>query len=152
MCFHLPSQSSEREIFLLVHTPLAQSKNQAVEWNEKLMPPLPVIALPLPPHGPPPGYGWADRDMSTTSSSTAFRRGLEDRDRFLGEVRCVVCGVETFQRCHVIMQSEVDVVSGKGPCVSFLQVNRKHSGPISSVVIGSHSNPKTTRQMNRAMD
>lgn len=49
---------------------------------------------------------------------------IEDRDRFLGEIRCVVCGAQTFKRCHVIMQ-EQDVVSGKGPCVSFLQVNRK---------------------------
>ena len=77
--------------------------------------------------------------------------GLEARDRFLGEVRCVVCGVESVQRCHVIMQSEVAVVSGKGPCVSFLQVNRKHSGLISSVVIGFQNNLKTIRHMNRAM-
>jgi len=115
------------------------------------MPPLPVFALPLPLNGPPPGYGWTDRDMSTLSSLTAFRTGLEARDRFLGENRCVVCGVRNIQRCHVIMELQEDVVSGKGLYVSFPQVNMKHSGPISSVVIGSQSNPKTTQQMNRAM-
>ena len=115
------------------------------------MPPLPEITLPLPPNGPPPGYGWADRDMSTISSLTAFNTGLEGRDRFLGVNRCVICGVLNFQRCHIIMEPQVDVVSGKGPYVSFPQANMKHSGPISSVVIGSQSNPKTTQELNRAM-
>jgi hypothetical protein len=115
------------------------------------MPPLPVFALPLPPNGPPLEYGWVDRDMSTISSSTAFITGLERRDRFRGENRCVVCGVEDFQRCHIIIESQGDVVSGKGLHGSFPQVNMKNSGPISGVVIGSQSNPKTTQQMNHAM-
>ena len=95
-----------------------------------------VFALPLPLNGPPPGYGWVDRDMSTMSSLTAFKTGLEGRDRSLGENRCVVCGVRNFRRCHIIMESQGDVVSGKGLHVSFPQVNVKHS---SSVVIGSPS-------------
>ena len=71
--------------------------NDRSGWPAWLMPPLHVFALPLPPNGPPPGYGWADRDMSAMSSLTAFRTRLEGRDRFLGENRCVVCGVGNFQ-------------------------------------------------------
>ncbi|KAI0278251.1 hypothetical protein BC826DRAFT_1084967 [Russula brevipes] len=56
------------------------------------MAPLSTLVLPLPPHAPPSGYGWSDRPLSASSTTTAFRAGLDQRDQFLGECRCVICG------------------------------------------------------------
>jgi len=44
--------------------------------------------------------------MSTVS---AFKTGIDQRDRFLGEGRCIVCGASTWdvlEHCHIIPQSE----------------------------------------------
>lgn len=87
------------------------------------MPPLPAITLPLPSNGPPPGYGWVDRDMSTMSSLTAFMTGLDGRDRFLGKNRCVVCGKRRTQHCHIIMASQGEV---------WADLKRRHWIPIQS--------------------
>ncbi|KAI0300968.1 hypothetical protein BC826DRAFT_991663 [Russula brevipes] len=72
------------------------------------MAPLSTIVLPLPPHAPPSGYGRSDRPLSTLSTTTAFRVGLDQRDQFLGECRCVICGISgiEIEHCHIIMDSE----------------------------------------------
>ncbi|KAI0251666.1 hypothetical protein BJV78DRAFT_1275273 [Lactifluus subvellereus] len=53
--------------------------------------------------GPPPGYGWEDRDRSLMTISW---------DTFLGRRRCIVCVIENprmLQHCHIIVQSEQGV-------------------------------------------
>ena len=73
------------------------------------MPDLPTIDLPLTPGGPPSGYGWSERPLSDISTVTAFRSGIDNRDRFAGRPRCVVCGVgeiEVLQHCHIIPVAE----------------------------------------------
>ncbi|KAI0249131.1 hypothetical protein BJV78DRAFT_1378325 [Lactifluus subvellereus] len=71
---------------------------------------LSTIPLPLPPNAPPPGYGLEDRDMSVISTTTAFKTGVDNRDKFLGLRRCVVCGISmVLQHCHIIMDSELEV-------------------------------------------
>ncbi|KIJ51665.1 hypothetical protein M422DRAFT_243986 [Sphaerobolus stellatus SS14] len=52
--------------------------------------PLSIIPLPLPPNGPPSGYGWEERDISALSTTTAFNTGIDRRDTFLGQRRCIV--------------------------------------------------------------
>ncbi|KAF8346175.1 hypothetical protein F5887DRAFT_1271855 [Amanita rubescens] len=68
------------------------------------MAPLPTFGLPPPQRTPPtPEYGWSDCDLSALSTTTAFRTGLDQRDRFLGICRCVLCGVYgvgSLERCH----------------------------------------------------
>ncbi|KIY52854.1 hypothetical protein FISHEDRAFT_23499, partial [Fistulina hepatica ATCC 64428] len=62
----------------------------------------------LPPNGPPSGYGWEERDMSLLSTTTAFGTGIDERDKFFGERRCVICGVGglVLQYCHIIREAE----------------------------------------------
>ena len=82
-----------------------------------VMAPLSTLVLPLPPHAPPSGYGWSDRPLSTLSTTTAFHTGLDQRDQFLGECRCVICGnygSGILEHCHVIMDSEPHTVSQNG--------------------------------------
>ena len=82
-----------------------------------VMAPLSTIVLPLPPHAPPSGYGWSDRPLSALSTTTAFRIGLDQRDQFLGECRCVICGIYgigSIEHCHIIMDSEPHTVSQNG--------------------------------------
>ncbi|KAI0055198.1 hypothetical protein BV25DRAFT_1815961 [Artomyces pyxidatus] len=53
--------------------------------------PLPTFSLPL--HGGvPPSYEYDDRPISVISTRTAFEAGVDRRDRFFYENRCVVCG------------------------------------------------------------
>lgn len=83
------------------------------------MAPLHTFPLPLP-NAPPSGYGWSDRDSLTStleSTTTAFRNGLDQRDQFLGERRCVICGIfgaEFIEYCHIIMDSEPGTVNQNG--------------------------------------
>jgi len=74
---------------------------------------LPAFQLPLRPNAPPTGYGWSDRPLSEISTTTAFNTGLDNRDVFLGIACCVVCGASKPEHCHIIMQSQVYVVSPK---------------------------------------
>ncbi|KAF5325850.1 hypothetical protein D9611_001054 [Ephemerocybe angulata] len=69
--------------------------------------PLPTFQLPLPPNGPPPGYGYNEWESDTTGSSASkkFDAGIDNRDIFLGKRRCVVCGMSNFvtlHHCHII--------------------------------------------------
>ncbi|KAG6889212.1 hypothetical protein C0995_002672 [Termitomyces sp. Mi166 len=72
---------------------------------------LPDFHPPHPPNRPPPGY--ADEDISDwnyevsdTSGTMAFKTGIDERDTFLGERRCIICGARRLKRCHIIRQSE----------------------------------------------
>ncbi|KAG2370164.1 hypothetical protein BDR07DRAFT_1467937 [Suillus spraguei] len=67
--------------------------------------PLSTFPLPLSPSGPPPGYGWEDRDMSTFSGTSGFTTGINARDKFFGRARCVICGCA----CHIIIDSDEEI-------------------------------------------
>ena len=68
------------------------------------MEPLSTFKLPPPLNGLPKGYEWEERDMSAISTTTAFNAGVDSRDRFLGELRCIVCGHRrALVRYHVIL-------------------------------------------------
>ncbi|KAF8200090.1 hypothetical protein BJ912DRAFT_947914 [Pholiota molesta] len=45
--------------------------------------------------GPPLGYDLGERDVSVSSSTTAFKEALYERDVFFGLPRCVICGDST---------------------------------------------------------
>jgi hypothetical protein len=78
------------------------------------MAPLPVFPLPLLPNNVPDGYGWEERDMSALSTTTTFKTGIDQRDTFLGKRRCIICGLtvgHVLRHCHIIMDSEPDIVS-----------------------------------------
>ncbi|KIJ50482.1 hypothetical protein M422DRAFT_245768 [Sphaerobolus stellatus SS14] len=71
--------------------------------------PLSVFPLPLPPNGPPSGYCWEEHDVSALSTTTAFNSVIDRQDTFLGECRCIVCGMDeivALQHCHIIPQAE----------------------------------------------
>jgi len=79
------------------------------------MVPLPLFPLPLP-NQPPDGYGWEERDFSVLSTTTAFDTSIDQRDRFLGRERCVVCGEDddiVLQRCYIVGEEEKETVSRK---------------------------------------
>ncbi|TDL25673.1 hypothetical protein BD410DRAFT_813414 [Rickenella mellea] len=77
----------------------------------------PLVMFPLPlPAVPPPGYGWAEREFSDLSTSTAFNAGIDERDTFLGKRACIVCGINsrpTLHRCHIIPEIEQDTCNPK---------------------------------------
>jgi hypothetical protein len=56
-----------------------------------------------------------DRAISAVRSSTAFATALDNRNRFRGIRRCVICGIGlALHRCHtVIGQLEEETVSIK---------------------------------------
>ncbi|KAF8126262.1 hypothetical protein EV363DRAFT_1224557, partial [Boletus edulis] len=63
------------------------------------MAPLSIFQLPLSKGGPPPGYDWEQCGMSVLSVSeetTTFDTGVDRRDTFLGQRRCVVCGISFY--------------------------------------------------------
>ncbi|KAG2075212.1 hypothetical protein BDR04DRAFT_1150510 [Suillus decipiens] len=68
------------------------------------MMPLSTFLLPLPPSGPPLGYDWEERDMSTSSSTAACITGIDARDKFFGRARCIICGEGRVAHCHIIME------------------------------------------------
>ncbi|KAG1843357.1 hypothetical protein DFJ58DRAFT_39134 [Suillus subalutaceus] len=77
------------------------------------MAPLSTFPLPLRPSGPPAGYDWEERDMEwPLSATTAFNTGIDRRDTFLGQRRCVVCGERgaPVQRCHISRDSDPQLV------------------------------------------
>ena len=74
---------------------------------------LPIIPLPLSPHGPPSEYDWDDRPLSQLSKTTAFAARVYERDVFLDTPRCVVCGDDSpivLEHCHISMASEQHIV------------------------------------------
>jgi len=78
------------------------------------MTPLPTFGLPLPQREPPIGYGWSDHELLVLSTTTAFNTRLNQRDRFLGRCRCIICGYSSariLEHCYIIMDSEAHTVS-----------------------------------------
>ncbi|KAF8968550.1 hypothetical protein BDZ97DRAFT_1755217 [Flammula alnicola] len=66
------------------------------------MAPLSTFPLPLPTNGPPTGYGWEGSDHSLLSTTTAFNTRIDQRDKFLGLPRCIICGMRRgLQYCHI---------------------------------------------------
>ncbi|KAF8121119.1 hypothetical protein EV363DRAFT_1144011, partial [Boletus edulis] len=55
------------------------------------MRPLPPISA-YPPTAIPAGYGWGEHQMVASKKKRAFKTGIDARDRFLGQRRCVICG------------------------------------------------------------
>ena len=56
---------------------------------------------------PPVGYGWEGRDFSVLSTTP---EAIEQRDRFLGHMCCVVCGMASeslLKLCHIVGQEIV---------------------------------------------
>jgi hypothetical protein len=83
------------------------------------MAPLSTFPLPLPLNQPPPGFGWEERDMSVSSSTTAINTAIDQRDTFLGKRRCIICGSATrlvLQYCHIIKDADAQFVSRTGIC------------------------------------
>ncbi|KAI0298214.1 hypothetical protein BC826DRAFT_1103150 [Russula brevipes] len=75
---------------------------------------LATFPLPLP-DAPPSGYGWEQGDMSVVSGTTAFEEGIDQRDTFLGDARCIICGQggsRILQRCHIVRVSEPEIWKG----------------------------------------
>lgn len=107
------------------------------------MPELNLFELPL--SYPPDGYGWDERSMSELSTTTAFRTGLDRRDTFLGVGRCIVCGFPSrnaLQYCHIIMQSEVDVVSEFAGRTAFKANIKKGGATVAPRIVGDSETQK----------
>jgi hypothetical protein len=112
------------------------------------MAPLTVFTLPLT-REPPVGYGWNENDISDTSSTTAFRAGVDHRDIFRGVHMCVICGYgHDLEHCHIIPQSEPYTVSCKA--LDLLSLMLAHSGMSSGATIGFLKLPKRILKTNHA--
>lgn len=78
------------------------------------MPPITPFALLflLMAQAPPTEFAVSERALSEIPTSTIFRAAVNERDTFLGEPRCVVCGVEghALDHEHIILQSEKNTV------------------------------------------
>ena len=77
-----------------------------------IMPPLNTFPLPLTSGAPPDGYGWPEHDsVSSASRTSAFESGINQRDRFLGKRRCLVCGIsDHFYLAHCLIVKEFSTV------------------------------------------
>jgi hypothetical protein len=94
-----------------------------------VMPPLTIISLPL--TDAPPGYAWSERALSDLSTTTAFKTGLNERDIFFGQLRCIICGTgipNILQHCLIIPKSEGHTVSQISSTSPFSKINIKNSG------------------------
>jgi hypothetical protein len=113
-------------------------------------PPFPTIMValedsfkPLPTHLPD-SYQYP-HDLATIQSNTvAFITGCGQRDQFLGERRCIVCGLSVaLQTCHIIGQADKEkkLVSFYSP-EPLLYSYINFSGQASSKIAGSPGPPK----------
>ncbi len=76
---------------------------------------LPQLPVPLP-NQPLDGYRPEERDVSVLSPTAAFDVVINQRDKFLGRKRCVICGNDddmVLQPCHIVGQTEQQTVSRK---------------------------------------
>ena len=47
-----------------------------------------------------------------SSTTTAFQKGIDEIDIFLGAIRCLICGLDyQTEHCHIIRQAELKTVS-----------------------------------------
>jgi hypothetical protein len=119
------------------------------------MPPL--TALPLVSGAPPNGYGWPDCDeVSSKSGTTVFQTGIDQRDRFLGEQRCIICGKGGplsigLKQSHIIPYSEEHFVSQVGYTYPFSKADIRHSGWTLKTMARYLNMLKSNHIMNHAM-
>jgi hypothetical protein len=98
------------------------------------MPPLTTFPPLLLSGAPPDGYSWPEHDnVSSASGTSAFQSGIDERDRFLGLRRCLVCGMEfdgVLDRCLIVKESHtVSKVSHTSFSVLTLDVVEGPQGP-----------------------
>ncbi|KAG6377969.1 hypothetical protein JVT61DRAFT_14765 [Boletus reticuloceps] len=82
-----------------------------ITTSDLAMAPLSIFQLPLSNGGPPPGYDWEQCSMSVPSVSdetTTFDTGIDRRDTFLGQRRCVVCGISFYPLLEHVYICEPD--------------------------------------------
>jgi hypothetical protein len=96
------------------------------------MPEIPVFATPFGDLFQ--GYGWENRSISELSTTTAFDTGIDNRDKFFGRRRCVVCGHSAvLEHSHIIPLAESDTTVG--PHSSFLMCSAL------SILVGRSKKP-----------
>jgi hypothetical protein len=68
--------------------------------------------------------------MSDSSTTTTFETGVNERDTFFGQRRCVICGRQglVLQHCYIIPKAEEDTVSQISNTSPFSKINIRHSG------------------------
>jgi hypothetical protein len=113
------------------------------------MQPLTAFPLPLETGAPPAGYAPSD-----SSSTSAFEAGVNERDTFFGQRRCIICGkqVLVLQHCYIIPKTEEHTVSQISYTYHpFFKINSRHSGKTSSTVVGCLNRPKMHLNVNHAM-
>lgn len=65
----------------------------------------PLSQLPLPFLDQSPDWEWEEQDDDSVVLPIAFNDSIKQRDRFLGQQRCVICGVASdivLQHCHIV--------------------------------------------------
>lgn len=72
----------------------------------------------LPPSFPDqsPDWEWEERDEDSVLLPIAFHDSINQRDKFLGQRRCVICGVASdmvLQHCHIIGEGDEKTVKSK---------------------------------------
>jgi hypothetical protein len=75
-----------------------------------------LAQLPLPFPEQSPDWEWEERDEDSVLLPIAFNDSINERDKFLGQRRCVVCGVASdmvLQHCHIVDEQYDDIVKSK---------------------------------------
>ncbi|KAN0139014.1 hypothetical protein V8E53_003402 [Lactarius tabidus] len=65
----------------------------------------PFSQLPLPFLDQSPDWEWEERDEDSVLLPIAFNASINQRDKFLGQQRCVICGVASdivLEHCHIV--------------------------------------------------
>jgi hypothetical protein len=73
-----------------------------------------------------PDWEWEERDEDSVLLPIAFNDSINQRDKFLGQQRCVICGVASdivLEHCHIIGGEDEETVSRKKIHLSLLEVN-----------------------------
>jgi hypothetical protein len=76
----------------------------------------PLSQLPLPFLDQSPDWEWEEQDDDSVVLPIAFNDSIKQRDRFLGQQRCVICGVASdivLQHCHIVGREDKQTVSRK---------------------------------------
>lgn len=114
---------------------------------------LTEFPLPLETGAPPAGYAWSECAMSDSSTTTTFETGVNERDTFFGQRRCVICGRQglVLQHCYIIPETEEDTVSQISNTSPFSKINIRHSGSTLSAAVGCLNRPNMHLNLNHAM-
>ena len=84
------------------------NKDTVIFMSQLTLYPLPHMS-PL----PPPEFFQDVKTLSGQSDTVAFNTGLDNRDVFLGERRCVICGDPnqgTLRYCHIVGHPDKSIV------------------------------------------